>query len=383
MFGFPKTIVRAILIVVASTPGHSQTKPVEDVRPFLVESESVRFRVEPVAKGLAQPSAIVFLPDGRALVAERAAGRVVILDTKTGNLTPVAGLPPVLYGDGDAGVHDVALHPDYPATEWVYVSYSEGSKDRNTTVVDRAKLRGAAFVERQRLFTADAYAEDLLHFGGRLAFLDGFLFVTIGDRHHQDRAQERDTHAGAIVRLHDDGRVPADNPFDGANNVKREIWSYGHRNPQGLAVNPQTHELWEHEHGPRAGDEMNRIQKGANYGWPKISYGFEYDGGPIGQGIVELAGMEQPVWVWSMGIAPSGLLFYTGDAFPKWRGNVFVGGMSRRLLDRLVFHDGRVVLEERLLSRQVGRIRAVAQGPGGIIYLGSDDGTILRLSPTQ
>ena len=361
------------------------------------ESQRVRFQTEVVVTGLKQPSALVFLPDSRALLVERQKG-VDLLDVKSGTLTPVEGGPGALIGTDtgvhdanrpatltgeDAGFHDVVLHPDYAKNGWIYLSYSEGPPERSTTVVDRYRLRENKFVDRQRIFTADAYSEDRFHYGGRMVFLDGYLFLTVGERHHQDRAQELTNDAGKILRLRDDGTVPPDNPFVGTKDARPEIWSYGHRNPQGLVVHPETQELWENEHGPLGGDELNIIHRGANYGWPVISYGWQYDGGPIGKGIIKQEGMEQPVWVWTPGIAPSGFMIYTGSKFPQWRGSFFIGAMAGRHLNRIVVEAGRVVMEERLMNRQSGRVRLVAQSPDGYIYIGNDDGQLLRLRPAD
>jgi glucose/arabinose dehydrogenase len=359
------------------------------------ESQRVRFRTEVVAIGLKQPSAMIFLPDGRALVVERQKG-VDLLDVKSGAVTPLEGGPAALIGNDtgvhdanrpaaltgeDAGYHDIALHPDYAKNGWIYLSYSDGARERSTTVVDRYHLRENKLVDRQRIFTADAYSEDRFHYGGRMAFLGGYLFLTVGDRHHQDRAQELSNHAGKILRLSEDGTVPPDNPFVGTKDARPEIWSYGHRNPQGLVVHPETGELWENEHGPLGGDELNIIRRGANYGWPVISYGWQYSGGPIGKGITAQEGMEQPVWVWTPAIAPSGMIVYTGTKFPQWRGSFFIGAMAGHHLNRLVVQDGRVVVEERLMNRQAGRVRLVAQSPDGFIYVGNDDGQLWRLRP--
>jgi glucose/arabinose dehydrogenase len=360
------------------------------------ESEGVRFRTEVVATGLKQPSSMAFLPDGRALLLERQSARVDLIDLKSGALTPVTGGPEALTGDEtgvhdrnrpvaltgeDAGLHDIVLHPDYAGNGWIYISYSSGPRERSTTAVDRYRLRDNRLVDRQTVFTADAYSEDRFHYGGRMVFVGKYLFITIGDRHHQDRAQELDTHAGKILRLNDDGTAPNDNPFVGQKDAKPEIWTLGHRNPQGLVLHHETGELWSNEHGPLNGDELNIIRRGANYGWPVISYGWQYSGGPIGQGVTTMKGMEQPLWVWTPAIAPSGLILYTGDRFPQWRGCVFVGSMSQRHLNRLRVRDGRVVMEERLMNRQAGRVRLVAQDPQGYIYIGNDDGQLLRLRP--
>jgi glucose/arabinose dehydrogenase len=221
---------------------------------------------------------MTFLPDGNALVVERQKG-VDLLDVKFGKLTPLDGGPEVLVGTDtgvhdsnrpatltgeDAGFHDIILHPDYAKNGWIYLSYSEGPRERSTTSVDRFRLRDNKLVDRQRIFTANAYSEDRFHYGGRMAFIGGYLYLTVGDRHHQDRAQQLDTHAGKILRLRDDGSTPPDNPFIGTKDAKPEIWTFGHRNPQGLVVNPETGDLWEHEHSPLHGDELNIIHRGAN-----------------------------------------------------------------------------------------------------------------------
>ena len=361
------------------------------------DSELLRFEAKLVVSGLKQPSALVFLPDGRGLLVERQKG-VDLFDADSGKLVPIQGGPEALVGTDsgkqdpnrpatltgeDAGYHDIVLHPDYAKNGWIYLSYSEGPRERSTTVVDRYHLRDNRFVDRQRIFTADAYSEDRFHYGGRMVFLDGYLFLTVGERHHQDRAQELDTDAGKILRLRDDGTVPPDNPFLGTKDARPEIWSYGHRNPQGLAVRPETGELWEDEHGPLHGDEVNIIHRGGNYGWPVISYGWQYSGGAIGMGITRKDGMEQPVWVWTPSIAPSGMLFYNGAKFPQWHGDVFVGAMGGHHLSRLVIRDGHVVVEERLMNGKSGRIRLVAQSPDGFLYVGNDDGQLLQLRPVK
>jgi glucose/arabinose dehydrogenase len=349
------------------------------------QSERARFTVEIVASGLTVPSSMSFLPDGRALVTERAAARLDIIDLESGAVTPLDGVPEVHLheGDGDAGLCDVLVHPAYAGNGWIYFAYSAGDPASSTTVVDRARLDGTALTGFERVFTARADFEDNYHYGVRLLLDAGYLFIAVGDRHHQDQAQRLDSHAGKIVRLHEDGRVPDDNPFVDTAEALPEIWSYGHRNPQGLARHPQTGELWAHEHGPRGGDEINVIHAGRNYGWPVISWGWEYEGGPIGEGIVAKDGMEQPLHVYTPAIAPSDMTFYTGAAFPAWRGDLFIGSLARTHLNRLVIRDGAVVVEERLLGGRFGRIRFVRQGPDGLLYLGSDSGQILRLRPAD
>lgn len=364
-------------------------------------AQGVRFRLEEIATNVRQPVALAFLPDGRALFVQRQNPVIHILDVKTGTTTPVEngitalvgedrGAPdprrPVAVTGEDSGLHDLVLHPDYARNGWIYLSYSSGTVERSTTVVDRFRLRGNAMADRERIFTADAFSEDRFHYGGRMVWKDGFLYLSIGDRHHQDWAQDLTKHSGKILRLTEDGKVPPDNPFIGHETARAEIWTYGNRNVQGMVVHPQTGEIWASEHGPLGGDELNLIKRGANYGWALTSWGLQYSGGPIGMGIAEKEGIEPPVWVWTPGIAPSSLIVYTGDRFPQWKGSLLGGAMSLRHVNRLVLEEGRVVLEERILNRKIGRVRLVAQGPDGTIYLGTDPsrtepGKLYRLVP--
>lgn len=344
------------------------------------------FVAERVLDGISQPTAIEFLPDGRALVSQRDRGLLTLADFSTGDKTDIEGLPKLVVWS-DAGVHDIELHPDYARNGWIYVSYTEGEQVHSTAVIDRFRLEGDRAVDVQRVFTADAYSEDAYHYAARMQFVDGYLFFAIGDRQHPPRAQDNSNHAGTVVRLNDDGSVPADNPFvgvaeeEGKPKPRPEIWSYGHRNPMGLYRHPETGDLWLHENGPRGGDEVQKVKKGANYGWPVVSYGFQYEGGPIGMGIPWQEGMEVPAWVYVPSIAPSDLVIYQGDAFPAWRGSFLIGALAGMHLNRLVFRDGEVVAEERLAPRVLGRIRSIVVDRAGLIYLGSDNGEVWRLSP--
>jgi len=340
---------------------------------------------ERVLAGLSQPAAIQFLPDGRALVAQRDRGVVTLADFKTGVSSDVQGLP-TLVVFSDAGVHDIELHPDYEENGWIYISYTEGEEVYSTAVLDRFRLDGNKAIDVERVFKADAYSEGAYHLAARIAFVDGYVYLAFGDREHPPMAQDNSNHAGTVVRLHDDGRVPDDNPFvgkeeEGKPKPRPEIWSYGHRDPMGLYRHPETNELWLHEHGPRGGDEVQVVKKGANYGWPIVSYGFQYDGGPVGMGIPWQEGMEIPSWVYVPSIAPSDLVIYEGAAFPAWRGSYLVGAMAGMHLNRLVFRDGEVVAEERLAQRVLGRIRSIAVDSEGLVYLGSDNGEVWRLRP--
>jgi glucose/arabinose dehydrogenase len=281
----------------------------------------------------------------------------------------------------EGGLFDVVVHPDFARNRLIYISYSEGTPEGNTTVVERARLEGTRLTGRERLFTALPYVRNSIHFGGRMALAKGYLFVTVGERNDRERAQDLEQHHGKLVRLHEDGRVPKDNPYARHRGARPEIWSWGHRNPQGLALDPVDGKLWEHEHGPMGGDEVNIVRRGANYGWPIVTYGREYTGEPVGAGISERDGLEQPVYYWLPSIAPSGMDFYTGRAFPRWRGSLLVGAMARGHLNRLVVRDGRVLHEERLPAGKRWRVRLVRQGPDGSVYLGTDAGYLLRLTP--
>jgi len=344
-------------------------------------SDGMPIVVEVVATGIRVPVGIAFLPDGRMLVADRYLGQLHVVDRRTGEKIRIRGLTGVLTDSIDAGLLDVVVHPQYATNGWIYLSYSLDRPGGTTTVVDRAKLTGDSLTNVQRIFEARPVVAGNEHFGGRLLLSNGFLFITVGDRNTRDQAQYLGNHHGKILRLREDGTVPADNPFVGRDEVMPEIWSYGHRNPQGLALQPATGELWENEHGPKGGDEINVIRRGANYGWPLITYGQEYYGAPVGKGLTQRTGLEQPIHYWVPSIAPSGLAFYTGSQLTAWRGNLFSGAMAKVHLNRLVLDGHKVVKEERLFEDRRWRVRSVVQGPDGFLYLGVDGGMVVRIRP--
>jgi len=367
-----------VTMFVALTSVHAQSQRSADTvgASWEYDSQLGRYRVEVVATGVRVPFGMAFLPDSRALVTDRP-GTLWLLDIRTGAMTRVAGVPAVS-DSVDGGLLDIEVHPDYARTGWLYFSYSEKTDTGKATVVERARLRDARLVDRQRLFTAYPAVAGDYHFGSRLALKDGYLFITLGERELSALAQELWTDLGKIVRLYDDGRIPNDNPFVGRAGARPEIWSYGHRNPHGLAFHPLTGELWESEHGPLGGDEINVIKRGLNYGWPTVTFGREYDGGPVGDGLTQAPGMEPPVFHYATSAALSGIAFYTGSAFPQWRNNLFVGAMTPRFLARLVVANGRVEREEKLLLEKKWRVRVVQTGPDGFLYLGvqrASDGT--------
>ncbi len=352
---------------------------------------SVAFNVVPVVDGLRFPLSMAFLPNGDMLVTEKA-GTLRRVSKGVLNPTPISGVPEV-HSRGQGGLHEVAVHPQFATNNVVYLAYAKMLESGTaTTVLLRARLNGNALVDVKEIFVAQTNSRAGAHFGGRIAFdKDGYLYLSVGDRGAAPSgdlaahpAQNPGNHQGTIVRLHDDGRVPTDNPFVGQAGKLPEIWSYGHRNPQGLAVHPTTGAIFDAEHGPRGGDELNLVQKGKNYGWPVITYGINYNGTPITEERTR-PGMEQPVKYWVPSIATSGLMVYTGDKFPAWKGSLFVGGMAGQQVARVTLDGTKFKSEETLLKEVVGRVRDVRQGPDGLIYLAIDkDGgpaSIVRLEP--
>ena len=345
-------------------------------------SDEHSFRVVKVVEGLEQPWSLAFLPDGRMLVTEKA-GRLRIV--AQGKLDPksVEGVPEVTV-HGQGGLHDVALHPGFAKNGLVYLAYAARGSDGVGTELARGRLAGYRLEDVQVLFRQSPKGNARQHFGGRIVFdRAGYLYLTLGDRAQQERAQRPDDHAGSLIRLHDDGRVPDDNPFAGRPGWKPEKFDLGHRNMQGAALHPQTGILWTHEHGPQGGDEVNVIRPGVNYGWPVITYGVNYGiGTKIGEG-THKPGMAQPIHYWVPSIAPSGMAFYTADRFPRWKGDLFVGALRDQMLVRLKLDGEKVVKEERLLKGVLGRIRDVRAGPDGFIYLLTDEsrGVLARLEP--
>ncbi|MEJ1438357.1 MAG: PQQ-dependent sugar dehydrogenase [Candidatus Sedimenticola sp. (ex Thyasira tokunagai)] len=342
------------------------------------------FKAVTVIKGLEHPWGMAFLPDGRLLITERT-GRLRLIEDDHLLPQPIESLPAII-PRGQGGLLDVALHPDYKNNGWIYLSYAAPGKGGIGTEVGRGRLQGNRLVDWQPIFKLLPKSGTGRHFGSRLVFDSaGYLYITVGDRGERKRAQRLDDHAGSVIRLHADGRVPEDNPFSGEAGIHPEIYSYGHRNPQGAALHPDSGRLWIHEHGPQGGDEVNIISAGDNYGWPVVSYGKEYGSGfSIGEG-THKSGITQPIHYWVPSIAPSGMTFYSGDKFPQWQGNLFVGSLKFQLLVRLELDGERIVKEERLLKEKFGRIRDVRNGPDGFIYLLTDspDGLLLRLEPAD
>lgn len=381
----PLALVAAGLLLTVATPASSQSQA--------QGSMLHTYRVVTVADGLVTPWSMSWLPGGDMLITERP-GRLRIV--RNGVLLPdaVPGTPEV-HAQGQGGLFDVIPHPDFATNRLLYIAYAKTNEGGSTTAVVRARFENDRLGPLEPIF--EAVAQGRSHYGGKLAFdANGFLFITLGDRQvppegdlEAHPAQDLTNHHGVSIRLHDDGRVPADNPFVGRSDALPEIWSYGHRNMQGLVVHPETGDVWTTEHGPQGGDELNRVEAGKNYGWPVIGYGVNYRSGlAIHEGTMR-DGMEHPVHFWVPSIATSGLMIYTGDRFPQWRGNFFVGGLAGQQLARLTMsEDGRTVVAEETLIQGIGRIRDVRQGADGYIYIAIEnrDGeptAVVRLEPAD
>jgi glucose/arabinose dehydrogenase len=352
------------------------------------------YKVTEIAKGLDHPYAIAFLPDGAMLVTERA-GRLRLIKDGALAPAPIAGVPPVHTGS-QAGLFDVVLHPKYAENNLLYLVYAHGTPAENQTRIAQARFDGAALQDFRVIFDAKPSKDTNNHYGGRLAFLpDGTFVVTVGDGfEYREKAQDPGSHLGKILRLNEDGTPAADNPFAGRSDMRTEIFSLGHRNQQGLVFDAERGVLFETEHGPQGGDELNVIEAGRNYGWPVITYGLDYTGALVSP-YKEREGMEQPLTQWTPSIAPSGLAVYRGDKFPNWVGDLFVGALQHQHLRRVDLDDGgQVVGQERLLTKLNERIRDVRVGPDGYIYVTTDyaatvksadepTGRVLRIEPAS
>jgi aldose sugar dehydrogenase len=384
----------AALIVGAGSFTSAQaprSSPPAPALPQTFFSSELPIRVVPVATGLSHPWSLAFLPDGNILVTEREGRLRVVKDGKL-DPTPIAGTPKV-FARVLAGLLDVALHPQYAQNHVIYLSYSKpGENNLTTTALARGVYDGTSLKDVKDIFVANSWSKSNTNYGGRIAFdRAGLLYLTVGERQEQDRAQKPGDHGGKVLRLRDDGSVPPDNPFVGKPGYLPEIYSLGHRSPQGLAMNPATGAMWENEHGPLGGDELNIIQPGKNYGWPLVTFGNDYDGTKVSDSTWR-ADLEAPFVYWVPSIAVSGLTFYTGDRFPTWKGNVFVGAMFQGRtrgtghIQRIVINAaGRPINREPLLTELRQRIRDVRQGPDGLLYVltDEDNGMLLRIEPAN
>lgn len=357
----------------------SLTGPGNPINPPALQTDTV-------VTGLKTPWAMAILPDGDMLVTERGGTLRLVHDGKL-DPKPIGDVPEVL-AKGQGGLLDVVLHPDYAKNGWLYITYASpaapgeaGDADGANTALMRAKLKNHKLVDKKVLFKATPNVKSNPHFGGRVAFdREGYLYLSLGERGQKEKSQDPMNHLGTVVRLYDDGRVPKDNPFVGSKKGLEEIYSYGHRNPQGLALDPASGKIWEHEHGPQGGDEVNIVQKGANYGWPAITFGIDYDNSIISEDTAR-AGMEQPVIYWRPSIAPCGMTFVTSPKFPDWKGDLLVGSLKFNYVMHCTVKGDQITKQEKILEG-IGRVRTIRQGPDGNIYVVAENsGSVFRVSP--
>jgi glucose/arabinose dehydrogenase len=346
-------------------------------------SAGIRLRVDTVAGGLGIVRSMEFISADTALVASHA-GQLHLLNVRNGQRVQVLNAP-VPVNRGEAGYFDLALHPSFASNRQFFLSMAVGgTPPRSTLAVMRPRLSGITLTDTATIIRAAAWDTGSQHYGGQLVTLGGHLFISLGARYARQYPQDLDAHSGKVLRVGFDGSAPADNPFVGRPGVRPEIWSFGHRNPQGLAFDTATGILWETEHGPRHGDEFNRIERGTDYGWPRVSWGWEYEGGPVGAGIPADSATGAPPWVWSPNVVPTGIRVYSGRAFPEWSGNILVGTMQTMRgqgIVRMVWNGTRVSLMEFVLTGQLGRVRFVTEDLNGWIYVGNDSGQVLRIGP--
>ena len=372
---------RRRFVLTAATVGLAAPTLVGAQERQTLKSAKATYRLAKLGDGLEQPWGMAFLPDGRILVTERP-GRLRVFANGKLEPRPLAGVPAV-QASGQGGLLDICLHPDFARNRALYLSYSGPGTGGTATTVARAELGDGGLRNVTTVYEALPRTGGGLHFGSRIAFdRAGLIYVTAGERYQMKRAQDLKDLGGKIVRLRDDGSVPPDNPFVGRPDARPEIFTWGHRNPQGLAMHPETGRMWAVEHGPRGGDELNLLKAGANYGWPLATHGIDYNGSIISEH-KSLPGMEDPVRAWVPSISPCGLCFYTGDKFPDWKGSVFTGALSAYALFRIELDGDRYRSEERLIDGRLPYIRDVRQGPDGLLYLvtHSDQGGLFRLEP--
>lgn len=371
-----------LLLTITLTAFTSATAQVITQVPQEIAHSNNQLSAKQVVKLDGIPWGMAWLPNQDMLITMRG-GKLRLV--KQGKLISeeVSGLPKIEVAN-QGGLLDIAIHPNYEKNGWIYFSYSKADGHGNkSTAIMRAKLKGMALIEQEDIYIAQAYSNKSSHFGSRLAFdKSGFLYFSIGDRGQRDKnPQDISRDAGKIYRLHDDGRIPADNPFVDNEAAKKAIYSYGHRNPQGMAIHPASGAIWVNEHGPKGGDEVNIIQKGKNYGWPVISYGINYSGSKFTE-LTMKKGMEQPIWYWDPSIAPSGMSFITGDKYPDWQGNVLVSSLKFGYVVMLTLQNNQVIKQE-IIKDELTRVRNVKQGPDGYIYVAVDGQGIYRLIPTH
>ncbi len=355
------------------------TSNIDDTNAALILSEDLKYRVDTIADGLSNPWALTFLPNNDLLVTERDGEIRIIRDDKLLE-DKIDGVPDV-YAEGQGGLFEIILHPDYLDNGWLYISYAAKGDGGGNTAIMRAKLDGFNLVDKEVIFQAKPFLSGGNHFGGRMEFdRDGYLYLSVGERGRKPNAQNLENHCGKIMRLNDDGSIPSDNPYVSEAGVKPEIYTNGNRNPQGMAIHPVTGQIWTHEHGPMGGDEINIVKAGVNYGWPEATFGKNYDGSIISD-FSSLEGMADPLHYWDPSIAPCGMSFVTSYLFPQWEGNLLVGSLKFRYVARLTL-DGETVISEEKIIENLGRVRSITEGPDGLIYVSVESpGMVVRISP--
>jgi len=348
----------------------------------IIVSKQETFELQEIAKGLGVPWGMAFISNDDIIFTERE-GAVGLLNLKTAKITRLQGTPKVK-ASGQGGMLDVAVPPEFKTADWIYFTYVKDQNGNGVTVLARAKLESNRLRNWQDLLISQSATNTGRHFGSRITFDKNHVFFTIGDRGVRPNGQDLSNHAATVIRLKRNGETPKDNPFVATANALPEIWSYGHRNPQGITYDDTTNRLWLIEHGPRGGDEINLVLPGRNYGWPVISYGKEYWGPfAVGEG-TEREGMEQPIKQYTPSIAPGSLLLYSGKQFPNWQGNLFAGALKLRHINRVILNnEGKAIGEERLLESFNERIRALTESPNGLIYFSTDSGKIYRIKPSK
>lgn len=370
-----------IFSLVFSLLSSCKEKPSEKLALKTLKNTAFNFKVETIVDGMEIPWSMAFLPDNSMLITEL---KGELIHFKNGTKTTIKNVPEV-YRRGQGGLLDIELDPNYKENGWLYLSYSsniENDDNGGNTTIMRAKLVDNQLIDKKVLYKATPNTKSGTHFGSRIEFDDkGYLYFSIGDRYKRDvNPQDITKDAGKIYRIYSDGTIPKDNPFYNSTNAKKAIYSYGHRNPQGMALHPETGKIWIHEHGPQGGDEINIVKAGENYGWPKASFGINYNDTKFTDK-TSISGMIDPIHHWTPSIAPSGMTFVTSDKYPNWKGNILVGSLKFQYLNRCVLKGNKVVKEEKLLE-DIGRVRCVRQAPDGFIYVAVQNKGIVRLTPT-
>lgn len=373
------SFIISVIFILGCQNNDDFRKKIDPENDNFISSEKLNYKIDTIATGLNNPWGLTFLPNKDLLVTERDGEIRIIRDDKL-LAQKISGVPEV-YNKGQGGLFEIQLHPDFESNGWLYISYASPGKGGGNTAIMKAKLGGFNLINKEVIFQAEPYVSGGNHFGGRMEFdKEGFLYFSVGERGNKKNAQTLKNHSGKILRIHDDGGIPQDNPFVNTSGAKSEIFTYGNRNPQGMAIHPTSGEIWTHEHGPKGGDEINIIKEGLNYGWPEVTYGKNYSGTTITKYTTK-EGMADPLHYWDPSIAPCGMSFVSGDLYKNWKGNLLVGSLKFQYVARLEL-DGEKVIHEEKIAENIGRIRAITQRPDGYIYISTESpGMVVRIVP--